>query len=288
MGISGHTRLLGLIGSPVSHSGSPAMHTYSCEKLGLDYVYLAFDVKKEETKDAFESLKLLNAKGFNVTMPCKTVAAECCDELSKAAELIGAINTVVNQDGKMIGHNTDGIGWIYSCQQEGVDITGKKMTLIGSGGTATSIAITTALEGIGELSLFARKSSPSFANAEATVEKIRKNVPDCIVNLYDLADQDRFREEVANSDILTNATNVGMKPNDDKSVVEDVSVFHKDLVVADVVYNPRMTKMILDAQAAGCKVVPGIGMLVGQGAEAFRLFTGGIMPVEEVTEKFFK
>ena len=287
MGITGHTRLLGLIGSPVSHSGSPAMHTYSCKKLGLDYVYLAFDVKKEETAKAFRALKLINAKGFNVTMPCKTAAVACCDKLSKAAELIGAINTVVNEDGILVGYNTDGIGWIDNCRQEGVKIIGKKMTLIGSGGTAKSIAITTALEGIRELSIFARKTSASYASAEETVEKIRANVPGCVVNLYDLAGKERFRAEVADSDILTNATNVGMKPADNQTLVEDISIFHENLVVSDVIYNPRMTRLILDAQAAGCKVVPGIGMLVGQGAEAFRLFTGEKMPTKEVMEKFF-
>ncbi len=287
MNISGHTRLLCLIGSPVGHSGSPAMHNYSYDKLGMDYVYLAFDVKEEQTAEAIHALKLLNVKGMNVTMPCKTAALECCDQLSQAAEMIGAVNTIVNDNGCLTGHNTDGIGWVRNCREHGVEIRGKKMTIVGSGGAATAIQIACALEGIREMSMFAAKDS-FYANAQATVEKIRANVPECVVNLYDLADKERFYAEIRDSDILTNATKVGMKPMEDMTLVEDVSVYHKDLVVADVVYNPRITRMIREAQEAGCKVVTGIGMLLWQGVEAFRLHTGGTMPAQEVMEKFFQ
>lgn len=286
MEISGHTQMLCLIGSPVGHSGSPAMYNYSFQKLGIDCAYLAFDVKEEETEKAINALRLFNAKGFNITMPCKTAALKCCDELSKAAELIGAVNTVVNDNGKLVGHNTDGLGWVRNCRENGFEISGKKMTIVGSGGAATAIEITCALEGIREMSIFAMKDS-FFANAEATVEKIRANVPECKVNLYDLADKERFYAEIADSDIFTNATRVGMKPMDDQSLIEDMSAFRKDLVVSDVVYNPRTTKLLADAKAAGCKTIPGIGMLLWQGAEAFRLYTGQEMPAQEVMEKYF-
>lgn len=286
MEISGHTQMLCLIGSPVGHSGSPAMYNYSFQKLGLDYAYLAYDIKEEETEEAVKALRLLNVKGFNITMPCKTAALAYCDELSKAAELIGAVNTVVNENGKLIGHNTDGMGWVRNCRKNGFEIMGKKMTIAGSGGAATAIEITAALEGMREISIFARKDS-FFANAEATVEKIRKHVPACTVNLFDLDDQETFRKEVADSDIFTNATRVGMKPMDDQSIITDTSLFRKDLVVSDVVYNPRETKLLKDAAAAGCKTIPGIGMLLWQGAEAFRLYTGQEMPAQEVMEKYF-
>ena len=254
MEINGHTRMLCLIGSPVGHSGSPAMYNYSFEKCGLDYAYLAFDVKEDETKKAIDALRLLNVRGFNITMPCKTKALACCDELSKEAELIGAVNTVVNEDGKLIGYNTDGRGWVRSLKEAGVDIHGKKMTIAGSGGAATSIEITSALEGLRELTIFARKSSASFANAEHTVEKIRSAVEECKVNLYDIADREVFAREIADSDIFTNAT----------------------------------TKLLEDAEKAGCKIVPGIGMLLWQGAEAFKLYTGKEMPAHEVEEKYFR
>lgn len=287
MEISGKTRLLALIGSPVGHSGSPAMQNYSCQRTGVDGAYLAFDIKEEETQKAFDALRLLNVIGFNVTMPCKTAAAACCDELSKAAQMIGAVNTVVNENGKMVGHITDGQGWVRNCRENGVEITGKKMTIAGSGGAATAIEITAALEGLGALSIFARKDA-FFANAEATVEKIRTHVPGCIVNLYDLADKEKFYQEIGDSHILTNGTRLGMKPMEEETLIEDKGVFRKDLVVTDVVYNPRETRMIREAKEAGCKVVPGIGMLLWQGAEAYKLFTGKDMPADEVMEKYFK
>lgn len=286
MEISGHTQMLCLIGSPVGHSGSPAMYNYSFQKLGLDYAYLAFDIKEEETERAIEALKLLNVRGFNITMPCKTAALKCCHELSKAAELIGSVNTVVNENGRLVGHNTDGLGWVRNCREHGFDITGKKMTIAGSGGAATSIEIVSALEGVREMTIFAIKDG-FFANAEATVEKIRANVPGCKVNLCDLADKERFYAEIADSDIFTNATRVGMKPMDDQSLIEDMGAFHKNLVVSDVVYNPRKTKLLADAEAAGCRTIPGIGMLLWQGVEAFHLYTGMDMPAQEVMEKYF-
>ena len=233
-----------------------------------------------------KALRLLNVRGFNITMPCKTAALACCDELSKAAELIGAVNTVVNENGRLIGHNTDGLGWVRNCRENGFEIKGKKMTIAGSGGAATAIEITCALEGIREMSIFALKDS-FFANAEATVEKIRAHVPGCTVNLYDLADKETFYKEIGSSDIFTNATRVGMKPMDDQSLVEDTGMFRKDLVVSDVVYNPRTTKLLADAKAAGCRTIPGIGMLLWQGAEAFKLYTGQEMPAKEVMEKYF-
>ena len=288
MEINGHTRMLCLIGSPVGHSGSPAMYNYSFEKCGLDYAYLAFDVKEDETKKAIDALRLLNVRGFNITMPCKTKALTCCDELSKEAELIGAVNTVVNEDGKLIGYNTDGRGWVRSLKEAGVDIHGKKMTIAGSGGAATSIEITSALEGLRELTIFARKSSASFANAKHTVEKIRSAVEECKVNLYDIADREVFAREIADSDIFTNATSVGMKPHEDQTLIDDPAMFHPGLVVSDVVYNPRKTKLLEDAEKAGCKIVPGIGMLLWQGAEEFKLYTGKEMPAHEVEEKYFR
>lgn len=286
MEISGHTRLLCLIGSPVSHSGSPAMYNYSFQKLGLDHAYLAFDVKEEQTAEAIRALRLLNVKGFNITMPCKAAAAACCDELSKAAELIGAVNTVVNENGRLIGHNTDGLGWVQGCRAEGVEITGSKMTIVGSGGAATAIEITCALEGIREMSIFAAKDG-FYRNAEATVAKIRAHVPDCVVNLYDLADRDRFYREIAGSDVFTNATRVGMKPMDDQSLIDDPRAFRRDLVVADVVYEPRTTRLLAEAKEAGCKTISGLTMLLWQGVEAFTLYTGCRMPVEEVRERYF-
>ena len=122
--ISGHTRLLALLGSPVDHSGSPAMYNYSFDRLGIDYAYVAFDVKEDQMPQAIEAMKLFNMRGCNVTMPCKTAAVALMDELSPAAELIGAVNTIVNEDGRLIGHNTDGIGFVQKLKEHGGDVKG--------------------------------------------------------------------------------------------------------------------------------------------------------------------
>lgn len=129
--ISGHTGLLALIGSPVGHSGSPAMYNYSFEKLGLDYAYVAFDIKEDKVKDAIAAMKTFNMRGCNVTMPDKVEAAKYMDELSPAAQIIGAINTIVNDNGKLTGHITDGEGFVHNLKDHGIDIKGKKITVAG-------------------------------------------------------------------------------------------------------------------------------------------------------------
>ncbi len=284
--ITGHTGLLALIGSPVGHSGSPAMYNYSFKKLGLDYVYVALDIKENEVKEAISAMRLFHMKGGNVTMPDKTEAMKYMDELSPAAKLIGAVNTIVNENGKLTGHITDGEGFVNNLRDHGIEIAGKKITVAGGGGAATAIQVQCALDGAREITIFNKKDA-FFERSLQTAEKIRNAVPGIVVNVYDIDDIDKMTEEIKDSDIFANATIVGMKPLDDQSVVKDLSAFHKELVVADAVYNPEETKLLKDAKAAGCKCVGGKGMLLWQGVSAFKLFTGEDMPVSEVKEKFF-
>ena len=284
--ISGHTGLVALIGSPVGHSGSPAMHNYSFQRLGLDYAYVAFDVKVEETKAAIEAMRTLKIRGYNVTMPCKMEAAKYVDALSPAAQIIGAVNTIVNDNGFLTGYITDGEGFVNNLRDHGVDVKDKKITIAGGGGAATAIQVQCAIDGARELSIFKRKSA-DFERTLEMAEKIRGNVPDCIVNVFDTADTAKMTEEIKDSDIFINGTIVGMKPMDEESVVKDTSAFHKDLVVCDVVYNPLETKLLREAKEAGCTCIDGKGMLLWQGVSAFKLFTGEDMPVEEVKERFF-
>lgn len=285
--ISGRTGLFGLIGTPVGHSKSPVMYNYSFQKLGLDYAYLAFDIPVEKVPDAIAAIKTLNMKGSNVTMPCKSEVVKYMDELSPAARIIGAVNTIVNVDGKLIGHITDGVGFVRNLKENGVEVKGKKITIMGAGGAGTAIQVQCALDGAKEISIFNVKDA-FYAKAVQTVENIKKEVPECVVNLYDLEDTQKLNEEIASSDILVNGTLVGMHPSVDQTNIKDKSVFRKGLVVADVVYNPKKTKLLADAEAAGCKTVGGLGMLLWQGAEAFKLYTGLEMPVEEVKELYFK
>lgn len=284
--ISGHTRLLALIGSPVGHSGSPAMYNYSFEKLGLDYAYVAFDVKEDGVKQALDAMRLFNMRGMNVTMPDKVEAARYMDVLSPAAQIIGAVNTIVNEDGKLIGHMTDGEGFVSNLRDHGVSIENKKLVVAGGGGAATAIQVQCALDGVKEITIFNKKDG-FFARTLETAEKIKAAVPGCVVNVYDMDDEEKLREELASADIFVNATIVGMTPMDDQSIIKDISMLHADLVVADIVYNPEETKLLKDAKAAGCTCVGGKGMLVWQGASAFRLYTGEEMPVEEVKELLY-
>lgn len=286
--ITGHTKLYALIGSPVGHSGSPAMYNYSFEKLGIDSAYLAFDVPLEKTADAVAALRTLHVGGFNVTMPCKTAVAQLVDRLSPAAELVGACNTVVvEEDGTMTGHITDGTGFIRNLKEHGVEIKDKKIVLLGTGGAATAIAVQAALDGVAEIAIFNRKDE-FFANGEKTVEKIQKAVPSIgSVFIEDLDNSERLKEVIGRSDILINATRAGMSPLEDVLPVP-AEMLRPELAVADVVYNPRETLLIRKAKEAGCRAaIGGIGMLLWQGAAAFELFTGKEMPAEEVMEKFF-
>ncbi|KAE9557888.1 shikimate 5-dehydrogenase [Companilactobacillus paralimentarius DSM 13238 = JCM 10415] len=277
--ISGTTGLFTLLGSPVGHSGSPAMYNFSFQKQGLDYAYLAFDVKKEQMPQAIDALRLFKVRGSNVTMPCKSIAAALVDDLSPAAKIIGAINVIVNDNGKLTGHITDGIGFVRNLKENGVDIKDKKLVVLGAGGAATALQVQCALDGAKEISIF-NQDDEFYQNAEKTKEKIEQAKPEVKVNVYSLSDQAKLKAEIAQADILVNATIVGMKPLDGQSLV-DKSYLRPDLVVADTVYNPLKTKLIEDAEALGCTIAPGKGMLLWQGAAAYSLFTGKEMPTAE-------
>ena len=286
MEITGHTRLLALFGSPVAHSGSPAMYNYSFKRLGLDYVYVAIDIDKAGLKEAVSAARLYKMRGFNLTMPCKNDVISYIDELSPAAALIGAVNTAVNEDGRLIGYNTDGVGFVKNLQAHGVDVKGKKFVVAGAGGAATAIIVQLALDGAGTISIFNKKSK-NFDRMLETIEKIKKVVLGADINIYDIEDDSLFMEKIKETDIFVNATVVGMKPQGDESVVKDKSAFKKGLVVADVVYNPLETRLLREAKEAGCICIDGKGMLLWQGVYAFKLYTGKDMPVEEVKSMFF-
>lgn len=283
--ISGHTGLTCLLGSPVSHSISPMMHNEAFQALDLDYRYLAFDIPVEELETVVNGLKSMGVRGFNLTMPHKNAMFPLCDELSPAAEIIGAVNTVVNENGKLIGHTTDGTGYMQALKEDGIDVIGKKITLLGAGGAATSIFVQAALDGVKEISIFSRRS-PFFDRAKSLIELLHTKT-DCIIHLYDFSDEELLRREIAESSLLINGTSVGMAPNVQNSLITDPSFFHKDLVVSDVIYNPRETKLLELAREAGCKTQNGLYMLLYQGAEAFKLWTGQDMPIDLIKSKYF-
>ncbi|WP_302325641.1 shikimate dehydrogenase [Enterocloster lavalensis] len=289
--ITGHTGLLALIGSPVGHSGSPATWNFSFDRLGLDYVYVAFDIKEEQVPDAIKAFRTLGIKGGNVTMPCKIAAAREMDELSTAARIAGAVNTIKNENGKLIGHITDGLGFVLNLKDNGVEIKGKKIVVAGGGGAATAIQVQCALSGAREIAIFNRKDA-FFERALQTAEKIREIAPDSAVGVYDMADTERMTAEVRSAEILANATVAGMKSEAqpelaETSILQDLSALFPGLVVADAVYSPLETILLRDAKAAGCKCIDGRGMLMWQAAAAFREILGVDMPVGEVRERFY-
>lgn len=282
MRISGTTTLLGLIGTPVEHSKSPAMYNHCFQKFGLDWAYLAFNIPQEKAGDAVQAIRTLGMRGANVTMPCKNAVIPYLDKLTPAAEAIQAVNTIVNENGTLVGHNTDGCGYTQNLRRNGIEVAGKKITLIGCGGVGSSIAVQVALEGAAELAIFNRKDK-FWPSIEERMEAIHKVAPNCVLSLHDLADQDALHEAVDHCDILSNANMVGMPPMEDMSNIKDPSWFRPDLIVTDVVYSPTETKMLREAKAAGCKTCGGLGMLLCQGAEAFRLYSKGLeMPIDEI------
>lgn len=283
--ITGHTVLTGLLGSPVSHSISPMMHNEAFKQLKLDYVYLAFDVNEENMESAVNGLRTLNVRGFNVTMPGKNIMSKLCDKLTPAAKITGAVNTVVNDNGILTGYTTDGIGYMRAVEDAGHNIIGKKMTLLGAGGAATAIFVQAALDGVSEISIFNNRSK-NFERAQNIIERLNEYTS-CEVRLFDYEDEAVLKREIGDSTILINGTSVGMSPDIEQSIITDSSVFHKDLIVSDIIYNPRETKLMKLAKEAGCQTFNGLYMLLYQGAEAFKIWTGLEMPIDIIKQKYF-
>ena len=398
--ITGHTGLLCLLGSPVAHSVSPEMHNEACDQLGLDYSYLAFDVPEDKMPQAVEGLRTMGARGWNITMPGKNIMCKLADKVSPASEISGACNTIVNDNGVLTAYTTDGVGFMRAVAENGVDIIGKKMTLLGAGGAATAILVQAALDGVAEINVFNVRDN-FFGRAEEIVAKLNErtsckvtlhdfsdpevlrasiadsailvngtsvgmapktentitayttdgvgfmravaengvdiigkkmtllgaggaatailvqaaldgvaeinvfNVRDnffgraeeivaklnertsCKVTLHDFSDPEVLRASIADSAILVNGTSVGMAPKTENTIITDTTMFHKDLFVFDVIYNPQETRLLREAKEAGCKTGNGMYMLLYQGAASFKLWTGEDMPVEIIKEKYF-
>ena len=284
--ITGHTRLTALLGSPVAHSISPLMHNEAFQLLDLDYTYLCFEVNEETLPAAVDGLKACGIRGFNLTMPNKNKIVELLDELSPAARLIGAVNTVVNDDGHLTGYNTDGVGYMQAVKDAGYDITGKTITIMGAGGAATAICAQAALDGVEKIHIFARETSRFWDRTQKLAENINSTLP-CKAVLHENKDTAALAQAISESALLLNATSVGMAPNTEGTIIEDTSLYHPDLIVSDVIYNPRETRFLKEAREAGCRTFNGRYMLLYQGAEAFRLWTGKEMPVKEIKANFF-
>lgn len=280
MQITGTTTLLGLIGTPVAHSRSPQMYNYCFQKYGLDCAYLAFDITPEQIGSAVNAIRTLHMRGANVTMPCKAAVIPFLDRITPAAKAIGAVNTIVNDNGVLTGHNTDGLGYTQNLRRHGADVKGRRIVLLGGGGAGSAICVQAALDGAAEILVFNRKDS-FWPRVEAAMRAAREAAPQCRITLHDLDDREGLQKAIAQADILSNATRVGMTPLENETNV-DPAWFRPDLVVTDVVCAPPRTKMLREAEQAGCRTCDGLGMLLCQGAEAFRLYSGKEMPIDEI------
>lgn len=283
MNPTGSTNLICLLGSPVSHSISPAMHNTAFDALGLDFSYMAFDVSKEDLPTAVEGLKKINCCNFNLTMPLKTAIIPLLDEIDEAAELAQSVNTCVCQDGKLVGYTTDGIGFLQSMKDCGIKYSGTTITILGAGGAATSIITQAAMEGVEKINIFKRKNA-SFQKVVDFADRLT-NSTNCDLFVYDIENMDILNFSLQESDILINSTNVGMG-DDDRSLVPK-EFLHPGLTVCDVIYHPAETRLLKDAKACGCKTMNGKYMLLYQGAAAFKLWTGKDMPIDLIKETCF-
>jgi len=258
------------------------MHNEAFAFLGLDYVYLAFDCGADSLEAAVSGFRALGVRGFNVSMPNKTVVHKYLDKIEPNAALSGSVNTVVNDGGVLTGYNTDGIGFMWAMSKHGIDVIGKKMTVIGAGGAAGTICIQAAMDGVAELAIFNRKDA-FFAVGEKTARDINENTG-CRARMFDIADVGALSEQIDGSVLLTDATTVGMAPLEHLCNIPDPGMLRPGLVVSDVVYSPRKTRLLDMAENCGCKYINGLSMMLGQGAESFRLWTGMQMPIEHVEQ----
>ena len=280
--ITGHTELVSLLAYPIRHSSSPAMHNEAFAYLGLDYASLAFEVDNDTLEDAIKGLRAMKFVGSNVSMPNKTVVGKYLDKLSPASQMTGAVNTIVNHDGVLEGTITDGIGFMESLKDNNIDVIGKKITVVGAGGAGTAIQIQAALDGVAEISVFNIKDRFYNTGVE-NVRKINENTK-CKAAMFDLADTEALRREIADSVMVANATCVGMKPLMGKTWLPDPSYLRPDLIVTDTIYAPAETEFLRIAKEVGCKTMNGFGMMLFQGAAAFKLWTGKNMPIEHMKE----
>ncbi len=274
MVISGKTRLCGLIGDPVEHSMSPVMHNAAFKKMGLDYLYLPFRVKKEDLGKAIDGMKALNIRGLNVTIPHKVAVLQFLDEMDPLAEKIGAVNTIDNNDGILRGYNTDGAGFLQALRERGVEAQGKNVVMLGAGGASRAISFTLADSGT-RLVILNRQEELDWAKELAS--KLSQ-VFTIKVEALELNRQNLARV-LDKANILVNATSVGMSPDADRTPLES-DLLRPNLIVYDIVYNPIKTRLLREAEAAGAETISGVDMLVWQGALAFEKWTGHKAPVE--------
>ena len=277
MKIDGYTRLAAVVANPIKHSISPFIHNSAFEATNTNGVYLAWEVDATELAETVANIRRYQMYGINLSMPYKEQVIPYLDQLSEEACLIGAVNTVVNREGTLIGYNTDGKGFFKSLPS--FKISRKRLVLLGAGGAAKAILAQAILDGVSQISIFVRSSS--MEKTRPYLEKIQ-NATGFRVDLFALEDVQDLQDSITKADLLVNATSVGMDGS--SQPIPTSIVLPEKLLVADVIYQPFETPFLKWARNQGNEAINGLGMLLYQAAEAFELWTGKEMPTDQIWE----
>lgn len=272
MHIDGKTKIVGVIGDPVEHSCSPPMHNAVFDELGMNYVYVPFHVRAEDLKAALEGFKALNIAGINITIPHKQRVIPILDEISKEAEMIGAVNTLVFEEGLIIGHNTDARGFIEAVYEVVDEKIEGNAVVLGAGGAARAVVVGLVNAGFSPIMIANRTTSKAVSLAEQIGSQSSAKLLGIGLN------DEKLPDAIADARLLVNATSAGMDLS--LPLIIDANWLHQGLLVYDIIYTPPETKLLMEARDRGLQTINGLGMLVHQGAIAFELWTGVSPPVE--------
>ncbi|WP_283679801.1 shikimate dehydrogenase [Lentilactobacillus sp. Marseille-Q4993] len=278
--IDGNTKLYGLLAHPAHHSLSPLIHSEAFKQLGINGAYLAFDTETDDLSSVFNSMKQMKIGGFNLSMPYKREALRHMDEVTPDAQKLGAINTVVNRNGKLFGTSTDGVGFIQALADEQVAVAGKRAVVLGAGGAARAIILALIRNNAAQIDVFKRQNA-TFATTKQELEGWSD-----LISVHPFGNQNSMKAILGESDILVNATNVGMAGDDHTPI--DPALLSPQTVVFDSIYFPLATPLISQAKQNGNLAINGIGMLINQAAESFRLWTGNKMPTAEIKKVVYR
>lgn len=268
--IDGKTKIVGLIGHPVAHTFSPAMHNSCFAELGLNWIYLPFCIRPENLEQTLKGLGAIeNVKGANVTIPHKEEVIKYLDDLSQEASLIGAVNTISFSNGKVVGDNTDGKGFIAALKEEGFNPEGKDVLILGAGGAGRAVAVSLAKEGASRITLV----DLNIAKAKGLASEIENSFKEVKAGAAGL--KEITLEE---TDLLVNATGCGMKEEDPLPIFS--SLLHQGLFVYDLIYNPAQTLLLKESAKKGARTANGLGMLIHQAALSFNIWTGKEAPIK--------
>lgn len=272
-----NTKLIGLLGYPLTFTFSPAMHNSTFKHLGLDNFYLPIEVGKDGLEDVLNGIRRMNFIGCNVTKPNKVRVLRYLDEIDELASKIGAVNTVKNVNGKLIGYNTDGYGYVESLKTVIGDVKNKKFIILGTGGAGRAIAFTLANEGAEKIVIFDKATDCG----EKVAAEINAGVKHC--SEFVLLSESNIKEAIDECDVIINATGAGMIPNINVTPINKC-LLRPGIVASDITYNPVKTRFLKDAEEIGCITHNGVGMLIHQGAKAFEIWTDIEAPVESMTK----